>query len=69
MDLASLNHGPFNWTPSEIYGDLRKFRSFEGPSRLVHLAQVTPNGGAFAYSKQHDKTVVVGRESACSIPK
>ncbi|KIM22660.1 hypothetical protein M408DRAFT_332845, partial [Serendipita vermifera MAFF 305830] len=55
--------GPFNWVPSEIFGDARKFRAFEGPSRRVRLNQVTPDGGAFSYSKQHNRTVVVGRET------
>jgi hypothetical protein len=36
------------------------------PSRFVRMPKVTPDGGALSYSKEHKKTVIVGRESKFS---
>ncbi|PVF95403.1 hypothetical protein CPB86DRAFT_592041 [Serendipita vermifera] len=33
------------------------------PNRFVRMPKVTPDGGALSYSKEHRKTVIVGRET------
>lgn len=59
----SISYGPLTWTPEDLFGDSRGFGSYAGPSRLVKLPQATPDGGAISYSKEFQKSVVVGRES------
>jgi hypothetical protein len=66
MELFSganaLGHGPLSWRPEEIFADSRTFGDAYR-SRFVKLRNATPDGGALSFSKEHGKTVIVGRES------
>lgn len=59
--MFSGAHGPFTWRPEGVFADLRLFNNPQR-SRYVRLPNTTPDGGAFSYSREHGKTVVVGRD-------
>lgn len=70
MDLfgnVHQSHGPSTWRPEEMFVDTRQFGYSNGTSdnssRFVKLSRATPDGGAIARSKEHDKLVVVGRQT------
>lgn len=58
----AVAYGPLSWRPEDIFADSRTFGD-ANRSRFVKLEKATPDGGALSSSKEHGKTVIVGRES------